>query len=68
MINYILQDNLKEEHMLETFRTLMQYGARLDPVDSDGLLVLHHAVKKNNLPLIRFILANSMELVDQRDG
>lgn len=54
--------------MLETFRTLMKYGARLDPVDSEGMLVLHHAIKKNNLPLVRYILANSQELTDQRDS
>lgn len=68
MMNYILQDNLNEQKMLESFRTLMKYGARLDPVDSDGLLVLHHAIKKNNEPLIRFILSNSQELVDQFDS
>jgi len=59
MMNYILQDSLKEAEMLETFRTLIKYRARLDPVDSDGLLVLHHAIKKNNEPLVRFILTNS---------
>ena len=37
LINYVQHDALKEEHMLTTFRSLMQYGAKFDPVDTKSM-------------------------------
>jgi len=51
--------------MFESFRTLLKYGARFDPVDSNGFRVLDHAIIKNNTALTRFILSNHSE-VDHR--
>ena len=58
LINYVQHDALTEEQMLATFRSLMQYGAKFDPVDSNGFTVLDHAIIKNNESLVQFILAN----------
>lgn len=43
---------------METFRTLVKYGARLGGADSDGLTVLDHAITTNNTDLAAWILAN----------
>jgi hypothetical protein len=63
MINYAQHNSLKEEHMIETFQTLIKYGARFEGVDSDGLTVLDHAIMKNNEVLVTWLLANQRGLV-----
>ena len=68
MINYIQHGALKEDSMLESFRTLVKYGAHFAPCDSNGLSVLDHAIIKNNEALVQFILANKEKgvMIDQR--
>ncbi len=67
LINYVQHDELSEDQMLSTFRTLSHYGAQFDPVDSKGLTVLDHAIMKNNDAIARFILINPSGLsVDHR--
>ena len=63
MINYAQHNSLKMEHMIETFQTLIKYGARFEGVDSDGLTVLDHAIMKNNEALVTWLLANQRGLV-----
>jgi ankyrin repeat protein len=63
MINYIQHNNLKEDHMIEAFQTLIKYGAKFDGIDSDGLNVLDHAIMKNNESLVNWLLNNQRGLV-----
>lgn len=58
LINYAKHNKLSEDHMLGSFRILLNYGARFDLADSDGLTVLEHAIINNNYALVNFILAN----------
>ena len=58
MINYAQHNKLKKDQLLETFRTLVKYGAKLDGADSNGLTVLDHAIMTNNTDLVAWILAN----------
>ena len=58
LINYARHNTLNESDMLATFKTLLNYGAKFDTTDSNGLTVLEHAIMNNNEALVEFILAN----------
>ena len=58
MINYVKHSELSKDHMLETLRTLLLFGAKFNLTDSEGLSVLDYAIINNNEYIVDFILAN----------
>ena len=50
---------MNASELIPTLEYLIKRGARFDIKDSNGRDVMSHAVEKNNVSIVKFLLANA---------